>query len=337
MELYYYNDISGTGEWNNPLNWWDGDGPSGSNGYLPNPGDTLYIKDTCTIGIPGTLEYFITITGSGYLLLDSTHTQDVTYITTVDGNGILDITGTFNNGSGLYLYGTSIVNVSGTLTMNNGANGIFVMGSAAILNIAGGSCSLFSDSTTNGTINISSNGYLYTYGGTLTGTIVVGAGNISLSETILTTTSFTLASSSTFNLTSCTINTNLVIPSGCTVTMNGNNVLENTINNNGTITCENLSNGIIVNNSSFNLSQILQCASFTNNATFTSGTNSTIKIATFVNNSTLTLDPSSSLTFTGTSVFTNNGVFTHGSYSTRFRGRIFPQIPSSASWGNALL
>lgn len=33
----------------------------------------------------------------------------------------------------------------------------------------------------------------------------------------------------------------------------------------------------------------------------------------------------------------NNGIFTFGNYSTNFKGRIFPQIPSSASWGNALL
>lgn len=33
----------------------------------------------------------------------------------------------------------------------------------------------------------------------------------------------------------------------------------------------------------------------------------------------------------------NNGIFIFGNYSTNFKGRIFPQIPSSASWGNALL
>ena len=35
--------------------------------------------------------------------------------------------------------------------------------------------------------------------------------------------------------------------------------------------------------------------------------------------------------------FQNNGTFTFGSYTTRFKGPIYPQVPSSASWGNIFI
>lgn len=58
----------------------------------------------------------------------------------------------------------------------------------------------------------------------------------------------------------------------------------------------------------------------------------------FTNNNQFNASNSSSIKLRPTSTFTNNGTFVYGTkYTTRFKGEIFPQIPSSASWGNALL
>jgi hypothetical protein len=60
--------------------------------------------------------------------------------------------------------------------------------------------------------------------------------------------------------------------------------------------------------------------------------------STLTNNNQFNASNNSSIKMRPLSMFINNGTFTFGStYSTNFKGGIFPQVPSSASWGNALL
>lgn len=84
--------------------------------------------------------------------------------------------------------------------------------------------------------------------------------------------------------------------------------------------------------------QVNTGAVLTNNGTITLGEVYAFLFGTLVNNNTFTVSNTTGLVIRPNANFTNNGTFNFGSlYSTKFKGRIFPQVPSSASWGNALL
>jgi hypothetical protein len=104
--------------------------------------------------------------------------------------------------------------------------------------------------------------------------------------------------------------------------------------NAGTFT--NTGSGSITNNSAFT-----NTGTFTNNSTFTSNSGTfAINSGTFINNGTATIANASYLSIRPTlsGGLINNGTFVYGSkYTTSFRGEIFPQVPSSAAFGTAIL
>ena len=100
----------------------------------------------------------------------------------------------------------------------------------------------------------------------------------------------------------------------------------------------NLSQGTILVNSIGQLS-IEPNVTFVNDGIITLDSSTVNYISgTLTNNSNVVVGQTCDVAFRPSAVFTNNGTFTFGNaYSTKFKGRIFPQVPSSASWGNALL
>ena len=78
-----------------------------------------------------------------------------------------------------------------------------------------------------------------------------------------------------------------------------------------------INNGTLTTTNTVNLTQ-----PFTNNGSV-------------INNGSLTI--ASTFTTVPSATLINNGTFTYGSYTTKFKGPIYPQVPSSASWGNIFI
>jgi hypothetical protein len=251
MDLYFNDTGSGSSDWSNSSNWWDGPGGTGSSGYIPEPGVNLNltIETSCTSGVPSNLDFNIALNAE----LAANNTTIPASRTITIGSG-----GNLNVAILLTISGTLNINApwnSGALTVNTG--GTVIVGEAW----AAGSF-------------------------TNDGTIVVGF----------------LGALSLFS--------------------NSSNLSQGTIlvNSTGQLSIE--PNVTLVNDG------ILTLDSSTVN--YISGT--------LTNNSNVVVGQTCDVAFRPSAVFTNNGTFTFGNaYSTKFKGRIFPQVPSSASWGNALL
>jgi len=79
-----------------------------------------------------------------------------------------------------------------------------------------------------------------------------------------------------------------------------------------------------------------------NNGTFTNNSGKTFKNSgsgsTFINNGTFSIKGNAFFINSPLSVFKNYGTFIYGDiYTTKFRGSVFPQVPSSAAFGTAIL
>lgn len=139
---------------------------------------------------------------------------------------------------------------------------------------------------------------------------------------------------------------NIIVNAGGLVSAYANCTFATSIINNGTIEC--FSGSIVfanlnsVNNGTISVSgglfQLSSNYSLTNNGTITVGDYPVYILGTLNNNSLFNVSSNTRLAITPNANFNNNGTFVFGAlYTTAFKGRIFPQIPSSASWGNALL
>jgi hypothetical protein len=313
MATRYFNTTGGgsSGNWSDPNNWWTGpQGDAPTNGfYPPDPNDDIIMESDCNNNMPLSLVYNITIQNSTTLTLvgdTNTYSQNSNSMSCY---GTLNIDGNVTFGfSNLIIYAGGVVGnngvLNGTINTNSGT-----------LNINGGSS--FSG-------GINGNYGTFYNGGTSNCTITTNFGSINNTGDL----SMTLSTNEgTFSNSSGTFNGSI-----------GNNIA--TITNSGTFTINsntiNSSTGTFTNNAGTFTSN----GTFTNNGIFACNNASTfINNTTFVNNGTTTVAATAYLSFRPTtSIFTNNGTFTFGAkYTTRFKGEIFPQIPSSASWGNALL
>jgi hypothetical protein len=120
------------------------------------------------------------------------------------------------------------------------------------------------------------------------------------------------------------------------------------ITNNGTVNVgagsltlatnsSNLSSGVI-NTVGTGQFEIVAGTTFTNDGSLILNSSLNFIRGTLINNSSVVVGQSTDLAMRPAAVITNNGTFTYGNiYSTKFKGRIFPQVPSSASWGNVFL
>ena len=307
--LWFNNVNTGDTDWNNSGNWWDGPqdaDPPPSSGFTPNTNDELTIQTNCDTNIPTYLSYYITIeNGVTFTLLSNS-----TFIQ-----------------SGYYIYCNGILNINSDNTLNIENLNIFAGG------IVGNSGSLVATVPNNsGTLD---------NGGACTVYVVSNSGNINNSNgegsfTVTTNSGSIVCSSGTIVGNITTNNgtvTNGSVYAGAITTNNGNiNNVSGAFENNSALT----NNGTFTNGAAI----LTNNAAFTNNGTFNSNSSGTLTNlnGTFTNNGTTIIGQSSLLNLRPSTSIINNGTFTYGNkYTTRFKGEILPQVPSSASWGNALL
>lgn len=329
--IYFNNAGTGTTDWNDS-NWYDQPGASG-NQVSPSIGDTLIFETSCNTNIPAQLDYYITVQNGATLTLNTSDLiQGSEYTMQVDVGGILTITGSCALNGTVVVNG--IINISAVFTGYN-----FQLGNTATCNVSNTALIYAGSLSSSSIINVLTNGSLTLDGYTIQSTINVTNATLQYNNCGLNT-SPVIAGSCIITLSNgSTVSTNITIPTGSNlITANATVASSFAITNNGTTTLQSIAgNGSFVNNNICTVTSVATVATLTNNGTLTV-TTGTLNIPTFTNNGTTTVNSSGVMCITPASVFTNNGTFNFGSlYSTAFRGRVFPQVPSSASWGNALL
>lgn len=314
MDLYFNNNNTGNSDWSDSANWWDAPNASGSSGYNPTIGDSLTFETNCDTNIPTDLSYNITIQNGVTFTISNydTTTLPSDYFLTVDGT--LNVNGTF-----------AATNVTIFNVCNVAGSANFVAGTGTL--------------TPSTTINVSVGGtlYLYNYGMNLStinvsGTIYYYACSIDTAPTLLSGASIYIVSGSN-------IAANITINSNVNLTITSSTISTGyTVTNNNSAIISGFSGlGSFINNNACTIESFgLLNTTFTNNGTCTVSSGGIFSPTIFTNNGTINVNGNFSMN--SSYVYTNNGTFNFGSlYSTKFKGRIFPQVPSSASWGNALL
>jgi hypothetical protein len=328
--IYFNNANTGTTDWNDS-NWYDQPGASG-NQVSPSIGDTLIFETSCNTNIPAQLDYYITVQNGATLSLNTSDlTQDGIYTMQVNVGGVLNI-----NGSTVF-NGTN--NVDGTINISSSFSGYnFTLGSLAVCNVYNTAYLYYGSFSLGATINVTGTLFLNNY--------TINAININVTNALLAFINCVIATAPTITGSNIsftggsTITTNLTLPANTFSSIIDSSVGTGyTITNNGTASLQNFSgNGAFINNNICSTSSSVSVSALTNNGALTVG-GGTFGPTIFTNNNSTTVDNNNGyLSIRPASVFTNNGTFTYGTkYTTRFKGEIFPQVPSSASWGNALL
>lgn len=305
----------------------------------------------------------------GHLYISGTFTNygtiEIFSSTTVEVNG-----GTFTLGSGCANNGAITSTSGGTIIANSGLNGAGSVTTAAgaSLAISGGTFGNYL--TNNGTATISSGATFSPPGQTANNGSLTNNGTITqATETFLNAGLLTLNTGS-INTFSNTLQTNgsINILAGViigTLYTTGGTVAVNHSSSGVSVGRLNMQSGSTLNVTSGSLTLIDNALQHNIAGSVTIGSSGSLSISsgtaictgTIVNNGTFnvidtliitnSVENNSAMTVSGSGVlgicsnaataFTNNGTFVFGSYVTRFKGKILPQVPSSASWGNALL
>ena len=348
MPKYFYNN-AGNNDWSDDDNWSTTDEANSGPDSPPSPGDEVYIRQSCLYFVPQQLDFITTISSGAQLAIASNTTMDSSYSVTIESGGELSISGastfefsgaiTVKNAGTLNVNDASIFNatyasVAGTLNLNVGS----------LFNISGTSTYAYfrQFGTLEGNVNASNNSILYVTSNTIGGSLTIDGATVYIDSTTCNATISMLNSANMNFINSCFIAKSFTITVGSSVAFE--NVVtinaSQTVTNNGYL---NISSGCIlqgnglINNTTCISTGELAVSIFTNNGTFTGFGGSTLSSSYITNNGNINLEGDAYLKLLGFQGFTNNGAFTHGTYTTRFKGKVFPQVPSSASWGNALL
>jgi hypothetical protein len=193
-------------------------------------------------------------------------------------------------------------------------------------------------------LNITSTGVLNNYGNlSFTAGILTNGGDINNHNTLATSNGHSIINNSVFNIYSGTLDAYGTISNAGTFNNNAGgtcNLNGAFTNSSGTVTNSSImainstftNNALITNSANLNINNTL-----VNNSTLSNSNLLAIE-GTLTNNGTTTIATGGYLKLSTTSTFTNNGTFSFGNnYTTRFKGSIFPQVPSSAAFGTAIL
>jgi hypothetical protein len=337
MADYYFNNINtGNTDWNDSSNWWTGPNGSGDNVSVPSPNiseDALYFETNCDTNIPTDLSYNITIqSGVTFTIINDTNHADGFYINV---SGTLNLNAIFSGYNITVNNGGACIITSNTYFYSSTSG---IISSGANINVAG--ATLFLEGYyINNAINVVSNGSIqYSNCTIVTGPSIASGSTMFINNSIVST-NLTNGINTSLSLANCNIAPSFTITNNGSMSVAGCSGLGSLINSGGCTITGSIVNATFINNSSCTVDNAGSIAAtlFTNNATCIVNSGGTLNPVTFTNNGTTTIN-NGSMNINSSSVYTNNGTFNFGSsYSTAFKGRIFPQVPSSASWGNALL
>lgn len=337
---YFYSTFSS--DWNDQNSWWDQPGGAGNSGTIPTSLDDAVIETLCDTNVPTTLDFAsLTIANGGTLTTTSTTVLNSGFSIVVANGGtlIVSVGGFYFDGTVTVQSGGFINATSNMVNSYSTASGNLQLEVGGILNVDNGSTTtLDTNALLAGTINVLN-------GSTISITAVsLNAPTINASNASSILIFSLVISAITINLTNSLVsfsasvlNSALTIPAGSTAVFTGSSISYNTITNNGTLTLNGFTGTTVTNNNACTIQATVEITTITNNATITTASGSLFKPHNCYNNGTLNIDANGYLALTYNSVLSNAGVFTHGSYTTRFNGRVSPVIPSSAAWGNALL
>lgn len=334
---YYFNgsDNGDSTDWSDSNNWWAGPGKTGGNTSVPSSGileDVLYFETNCATNIPTDLSYNIVIqSGAIFTISDPTSHVDQYYITV---SGTLNLNASFT-GYNVVVNSSGVCNITSIVYFYAASSGS--INSGATINVASGALTLYTYNI-NTAINVVTGSITYVSCAIATSPLLASGTTISISNSTVST-NLTIGSNVSLSLAACVIASSFTITNNGSMSIAGASGQGSLVNNNScTITSDNIANTTFTNNGTCTVGNTSSIAAttFTNNGTCTVNSGGTLNSGTFTNNGTTTVNGTMSIN--SSSVYTNNGTFSFGSsYSTAFKGRIFPQVPSSASWGNALL
>lgn len=325
MATYYFKD-GATNHFSDATNWYYDSGFGSPANLVPDSNtDTVLIGDD-TLSITCYLDINFTVGTGQHLTITGNSTL---YIGATGYAAILTSTGTLNVNANANLIiesnGQLVINATSTLTnlgtMNNIGGIVDVSGQFtnyySFTNQVGGTYT--NRGTTYNYSTFNSAGSIACSGSNVFGNV---AGSMAFNSG-----SVTISPSTTFNQAGGTITSyvNLIFPAGALVTISGGSLVNYNIISNYAFL--NIASGTLNNQASvLNFSAIsLNGTYINNNITVNNGIFSATQ-----NNGFISVRPFST--------FTNNNQFIFGSKSnTYFKGDIFPQVPSSAAFGTAIL
>lgn len=308
MATYFFKDTTSYSI-SDPDNWYYDAALTTPASLVPNfSSDSVVIGDDST-SVRCDIDSNITV-GLGQAFIVTANAS--VYVGIASYSSILVISGQLEIYTGGYFYVTS----NGDLVANGPVN---VYG---LLNVdAGGYVVNTANLVIYGTFNIQSTGVFINANGATLNTNFGGTTQMAVGATISLS-----GSNFVYNYGAMTNSTTVNIPSATTFV----NIATGSIVNGGT--------GVFIINNSFQNQGTFSNSGSAINLNQFNNTGNYINATTTTNNGIFSTSDAGFFSHKASSNFTNNNVFILGSsYTTYFKGKVFPQIPSSAAFGTAIL
>ena len=340
--LFFNNNGSGDTDWNNSNNWWYDAFFGYFIGSVPTIDpvyDMVNILSPLDTNIPQFLPFKTFISYYGPVSINNVVVNRNMMI--LDGGAILNNFHCFLNENSIFAGPACYIN--NYSHFSNEATVILDGYSTTFYNIVSGYLENSGEIIINGSnINFNEAGSMNN-----TGSLTINAGSLSAAyiNPIGYTGKYVLSggeSTNFYETSAWYFDDTAIIATGFVPTILYDSIIVNNSNLDGD-TAPNDINFQFINNNIYNINSSATTIDniFTNNGTININSNFLTNNGTLTNNYIInnnnTFINNGTMGFNLSGSFTNNGTFTNGSYTTRFKGQISPQIPSSASWGNIFL